>query len=142
MSEFRNDQIDITISNSKDTLSGLRHFLTIESPLKMMKNIFFNVKSSFCSWDIYIFVLTFWQCKKNSLIRKLWLISKFKVSQTGQQIITINILPNISRNKDNKANKFCHLIKFRMRNFFFENHTENNTVEHLGWRFFVKIVNG
>ena len=60
----------------------------------------------------------FGSVKKNSLIRKLWLISKFKASQTGQQIITINILPNISRNKDNKANKFCHLIKFRMRNFF------------------------
>ena len=35
-----------------------------ESPLKMMKQCFlFHVKSSFCSWDIYIFVLT-WLCRK------------------------------------------------------------------------------
>ena len=30
-------------------------------------------------------------------------------SQTGQQIITIHMLPNISRSKDNQAKKFGQL---------------------------------
>ena len=46
-------------------------------------------------------------------------------SQTGQQIITIYILPNISRSKDNQAMEFGHLIKYSVRNnFFFKNHVE------------------
>ena len=37
----------------KDVLSGLRHFLATESPLKMMKNAFlFHLKSSSRSGDI------------------------------------------------------------------------------------------
>ena len=37
----------------KGALSSLRQFLTIESRLKMMKNVFlFHLKSSFCSQDI------------------------------------------------------------------------------------------
>ena len=32
-------------------------------------------------------------------------------SQTGQQIITIHILPNISRSKNNKVMKFGQLKK-------------------------------
>ena len=31
--------------------------------------------------------------------------------QTGQQIITVHILPNISRSKDNETIKFRQLIK-------------------------------
>ena len=42
-----------------------------------------NLKSSFRSQGIYIFVLTFCSCRKNSLIRKLRLISKFMMSQPG-----------------------------------------------------------
>ena len=38
----------------------------------MMKNAFlFHLKSSFCSQDTQVFVLTFWACRKNSLIRKI-----------------------------------------------------------------------
>ena len=36
------------------------------SPSKMMKNVFFLLKSSFRSQDIEVFVLTFWACRKNS----------------------------------------------------------------------------
>ena len=58
---------------------------------------------------------------KNGLIRKVWLISKliFDVSQTRQQIITRNILPNISRSKCNKGMKFAQL-KYRVRNIFLQ----------------------
>ena len=55
---------------------------------------------------------------KNGLIRKLWLISKFMTSQTGQQIIMIHILSNISRSKGNQTMKFGKLIEWNIRNIF------------------------
>ena len=36
----------------KGALSGLRHSLATKSPLKIMKNAFFHLKTSFCSQDI------------------------------------------------------------------------------------------
>ena len=42
-----------------------------ESPLEMMKNAFyFNLKSSFRSQDLWIFVLTFWSCRKMAWLEK------------------------------------------------------------------------
>ena len=41
-------------------------------------------------------------------------------SQTGQQIITIHILPNISRSKENQVMKFGQLAKYDKRNIFLE----------------------
>ena len=41
-------------------------------------------------------------------------------SQTGQKIIKIHILSNISRSKDNQAVKFDQLIEFNMRHIFVE----------------------
>ena len=35
-------------------------------------------------------------------------------SQTGKQIITIHILPNISRSKDNQTIKFGQLIEYNV----------------------------
>ena len=37
---------------------------------------------------------------------------------TGTQTITINILPDIWKSKDNQAIKLAHLIKDSMRNLF------------------------
>ena len=45
-------------------------------------------------------------------------------SQCEQQIITIQILTNISRRKENQAMKFGQLIEY-VRNIFFKNHAEN-----------------
>ena len=45
---------------------------------------------------------------ENDFIRMLGLISKFITSPTGKQIITIHILPNISRNKGNQT--ICQII--------------------------------
>ena len=42
----------------------------IESPLKMMKNAFYFILKTFRSQDI-------WPCRKNALIRKIRLTSKF-----------------------------------------------------------------
>ena len=55
------------------------------------------------------FVLTFWLYRNTaySLIRKLRLTSEFVMSQTGQEILTINILSKFSRRRGNQAMKFC-----------------------------------
>ena len=45
-------------------------------------------------------------------------------SQTRKQIITIHILPNISRKKGNQAIKFGQLIECVVRNTFLENYVE------------------
>ena len=41
-------------------------------------------------------------------------------SQTGQQIITLHLLPHISRSKGNQTIKFDLLIEYDMRNIFLE----------------------
>ena len=41
-------------------------------------------------------------------------------SQAGQQTITIHVLPNILRSKDNQAMRFGQLIEYNMRNIFVE----------------------
>ena len=56
----------------------------IDSHSKMTKYAFlFHLKNSFRSEDIEFFVLTFWSCKKNDLIRKARLILKVMASQPG-----------------------------------------------------------
>ena len=40
--------------------------------------------------------------------------------QTGQQIIAIQILFNISRSKDNQTMKFGQLIKYKVKKIFLE----------------------
>ena len=47
------------------------------------------------------------------------------MSQTEQQIITIHILPNISRSKGNQKMKFGELIGYNMSNIFLKSHTKS-----------------
>ena len=47
------------------------------------------------------------------------------MSQTEKQIITIHLLPNISRSKDNQTIKFGQLIEYNMRTVFLKNHVQN-----------------
>ena len=46
-------------------------------------------------------------------------------SQPGQKTITIHILPNIARIKDNQTIKFAQLVDCNKRNIFFKNHAKN-----------------
>ena len=62
-------------------------------------------------------------CISVPLIKKLWLILKFRTAQTERQIITINISLNISRNKGHQTIKFGQLIECNI--FFLKNHTQN-----------------
>ena len=48
-------------------------------------------------------------------------------SQTGQEMIRIHKLSNISRSKGNQAMNFGQLIRYNVRNTFLQNHPENVT---------------
>ena len=57
----------------------------------------------------------------------LRLIAKFMTAQTGQQIITILMLPNLSKNKDNRTMKFGQSKKYNIRNIFLrKSYRKNN----------------
>ena len=73
----------------------------------MMKNAFY-----FCP-DFFSHV---W--KRLDKKARLMLISQFMTPQPGKQIITIYILANISRNRDDQTLKFAQLIKYNVRNMF------------------------
>ena len=47
------------------------------------------------------------------------------MSQTGTQMITMNVLSDISKSKGNKTMKFGQLLKSNMRNIFVKNYAEN-----------------
>ena len=49
---------------------------------------------------------TFLIMQENNLIRKLRLISKYMMSQTGKKITALHILLNISKSKGNQTIKF------------------------------------
>ena len=71
-------------------------------PFKIDEKFFlYHLKIFFPSWDVYIFILTFWLFRKNGLIRKLCLISKIYDTTTGQQLVALHILCNISISKSN-----------------------------------------
>ena len=62
-------------------------------------------------------------------MRKLGLISKF--IETGKQTIKIDILPNISRSRENQTMKLSQLLEYNVRN-----HAKNETgrlVSNLFW---------
>ena len=94
--------------------SQVRQLLANERPFKIMKNAFYFTLKLF-SFSRYVNHFEFWSCRKTAKFKRL--ISKFITSQPDYQTIAINILPNISRSKDNKAMKFG---KSNMSNTFRE----------------------
>ena len=46
-------------------------------------------------------------------------------SSNAKKIITIHILPNISRSKSNQTIKFAQLGEYNMRKYFFKSHADN-----------------
>ena len=70
--------------------------------------------------------MTFCLCRKDGLVRKRRLISKFMTSQSGYPAIAIHIFPIISRSKSNQTLKFGQLIGYKkIYIFFFKNYKEN-----------------
>ena len=89
-------------------------------PFKNDRKCFlFNLKNSFCSQDI-CFCYNFWSCRRNGLIRMIWLTSKFMTPQPGLQAIAIHILPNISQSKGNQTIEFGQMIEDNKRNSFLQ----------------------
>ena len=64
--------------------------------------------------ELFLFLVM----QKNNLIRKLRLTSEAMTPQTGQELITIHIVSNISRSKGKQATKFCQLRKYNVTNIF------------------------
>ena len=124
----------------KDPLSGMRQFLTNERPLKMMKDAFYFMLKDLFILEIFTLLFWFFGYVKNGLIRKLWLISKFMTSQTGQQVISIHVLPNFSSTKGNQATKFGQLIKFTVRDIFLKKSCRKWGMETNSRTLFVKFI--
>ena len=90
-------------------------------PLKMMKNAFYFILKALFVLKIFRFLSwLFDHVEKTVLIRKIMLISKFMMSQPGQQTITIHTLPYISQSKGNETIKFGQLIEYSRRNIFLQ----------------------
>ena len=78
------------------------------------KCFLFHLESSFR------FDLLFWSSRKNGLIRKVRLISKFMTLQPEKQTIAIHKMSNVSLSKDNQPMKFIQLIEYKMKKMFLE----------------------
>ena len=62
--------------------------------------------------------MTFSHVRKNDLITKIRLISKFLTSQPGKQTIAVHIVVTISRSKGNQTMKLGKLIEYNKKNIF------------------------
>ena len=69
-----------------------------------------NGWSKAASAMVYTFFFWLLSYAENIFTTKLRLILTFMMSQTGQKIIKIHMLPNISKSKDNQALKLVPLI--------------------------------
>ena len=88
-------------------------------PLKNDENAFyFTVIAPFIPKIFkFLFFFVMWE---TDVVKNLRLTSNVMPSSTGKQIITIHILPNISRNKGNRTLKFGQLIKDNFRNILLQ----------------------
>ena len=84
------------------------------------KCFLFHLESSSLFQGIWVFVMTFWPCRKNGLIRKIRLTSEVMTSQPSLQQLQYTLL-NISRRKGNQTLKFVQLIEYNKRNTFLQN---------------------
>ena len=104
------------LKSSKKKFQKKNFICLIESPLNMIKNPFYLILKVRFVLKIFVFVTTFWSCRKNGLIRKIMLTSKFTTSQPGLQTVAIYILPNISQSKANQAMKFAQVTEYNKKN--------------------------
>ena len=97
-----------------------------ESLLKVIKSSFYFILRALFVLKIFkIFALTFWSCRKNSLIRKI----NFKIYDIATCLINncsthvtqaIHILLNISQSKCNQTIQLGQLIGYNKRNVFLQ----------------------
>ena len=99
-------------------LSGLRQFLVTESPLKLIKNAYFTLKSLFVL-KIFKFLSWLFDQVEKRLDWKDEVNFKIYNVTTWKQAISIHTLINVS-SKGNQAMKFGQVIEYNMRNVFLE----------------------
>ena len=102
----------------KDSLPGLRIFLTTERSLKMMEIVFCFMLKAFSVLKIFNFLSWRFGHKGKYLGKKLKAIFKFYDDTDWQWIITIHILLRIFRRKDYQAMIFDQLIEYNVRNIY------------------------
>ena len=88
---------------------GLRWFLATESPFKIKKNVFYFMLKALFVLEIFTFLSWLFGYVEKRPDKKAQLISKLMTSKARQKIITIHILPNISRSKGSHAIKLTSL---------------------------------
>ena len=84
----------------------------------MMKNDFYFKLEPVLVLEIFTFLSERFSCARKRFDKKAMVNFKIMTSQTLQQIITIQILFNISRNKGNQKTKFAQLIEYNMVSIF------------------------
>ena len=84
--------------------------------------------------------MTFPSCRRNDLIRKIRLTSKFLKSQPGQQTITIYILPNISQSKGSQTLNFGQVIEYSNSNIFLQKSCRKWGRETSSWPLFLALM--
>ena len=83
----------------------------------MIRNTFYFMLKALFVLETFTFLSQiFMYLEIKGLIRKLMLISKFMISLTGQQIITMHTFPNFSKSKGKQTMKFGQIIELNMRN--------------------------
>ena len=101
----------------------------IEDPINLMKNAFYFILKVLFVLKIFKFLSRlFGHVEKTAWLERqgmaycsrpwIRLISKSMTSQPGKQTITLHILPNISRSKDNHTMKLGQLIEYINGNIF------------------------
>ena len=102
-------------------LSALWQLWANENPLKMMKNVFcFILNSFFVLFSLHPVLSWLFGYAEKQLDNKVKIHFKIYDAQTGQQIIAIHILPNISVNLDNQWMKFGQLVEYNVGNIFLQ----------------------
>ena len=109
----------------KDTLSGLRRFLANESPLKVMKIVFyFIIKALYVLKIVRFLSWIFGQVEKlfdqkDQVDLKIYDVTTWETNNYNTHR-GIEYTQNISRSKGNQTKKSGQLIEHNMRNIFLE----------------------
>ena len=108
----------------KDSLSGLKQFMTTEILLKMMKNAFYFMLKTHFVLEIFKYLSWLFVYSEKQL-RRLKLISKFltPTDWTANSYNT-NIAQYLKKKRQTRGKKFGRLVKYNVTNSFFGNHAE------------------
>ena len=96
----------------KRSFLGQRQYLAVEDLLKLRKNAFYVTLKALFVLKIFEVLSRLFSHVGKRLDKRTKVRFKVMMSHTDKQIITIHILPNISRKESNQVMKFGQLIFF------------------------------